>query len=64
MATVLFEGVFDQILQKRLKMTVFETLFQICASSSPTFEGQSNFSNFPHFFIYPTWIGKNLAGFS
>ena len=47
MATVLFEGVFYQILLKTAKNDRFETLFQLCASPSPTFGGQLDFFNFP-----------------
>ena len=46
MGTVLFKVVFDQILLKPAKMTVFDTLFQLCASSSPTFLGQLDCLNF------------------
>ena len=63
MATVLFEGVFDQILLKTAKNDRFETLFQICASPPPHFEGNWIFLTLHEFLIYQTWIGKNLAGF-
>ena len=45
MATVLFEGVFDQILLKMAK----NDLFQLCTSPSPTFLGQLDFFNFAFF---------------
>ena len=63
MATVLFEGVFDQILLKTAKMTVFDTLFQVCTSPSPTFLDNWIFLIFHRFLIYQTWISQNLTGF-
>ena len=47
---------------KRLKMTVFDTLFQLCASSSPTFLGQLDFFlTFQQFLVYRTRSTKSLA---
>ena len=43
MATVMFESVFGQILLKTTKNDVFDTLFQLCASPSPTFLGKLDF---------------------
>ena len=52
MATVLFEGVFDQILLRTAKMTVFEALFQICASPSRTFSGELDFLKLSTGFLF------------
>ena len=63
MAVDLCESVFNQILLKTAKNDHFETIFQLCASYSPTFRGQLDFLTFYQFLIYQTWISKNLAGF-
>ena len=63
MATVLFKGVFDQILLKTAKNDRFDTLFPLCASPSPTFLGQLYFLTFQIFLVSQTWISKNLASF-
>ena len=63
MATILFEDVFDQILLKTAKLTVFETLFQLWPLRPPHFEDNWMFLTFHRFPVYQTWISKNLAGF-
>ena len=63
MATVLFEGVFDQILLKAAKSDLFLAHFSNFSPLPPLhFLNNWIFLTFNRFLIYQTWISKGLAG--